>query len=404
MTDTPTAEIDPADVRSFIEMVSADDRVLFNDRSRPLTVNRVHTGGTAFTSWEYAEIEGPRGGVYQIRWEQHRDSEPSVHIRRHTGYNDDGFRTWDEGKLTHVQIVDHFELAIGQVFVSHGEKLTHYEVVTGFSDKQTGDAQTIDVRVRDGEVRGVRESCVFNSIIKERLFDDYVEHDRTLPIGYRKTTGQFHDAETDQAVYLSDGHKRGVDVRPVDGSGLDVVGWETILLGFADRITPLDDDGDDGDEPELVTDGGHDTEYTEFVLAGCTKSKRDGVHLARDLYDESPTFRKRRRFAHEFAASHDAWGILSAKYGFLRPWDIVPTYDTHISERTDVWAAFVLDDLLDALAYHDVDQVTILAGSKYVQPLVTPLEAHGYDVLDFNNGLMPGERMAALDAAVEEGR
>jgi len=137
---------------------------------------------------------------------------------------------------------------------------------------------------------------------------------------------------------------------------------------------------------------------SDVVLAGCSKSKQDGTHLARDLYEPSAIFRKRRQFCDEFA---DEWGILSAQYGYLRPWDVVPYYDMHISERTDVWAAFVLRDLLSDLRYYGADRVTILAGSKYVDPLVAPLEARGYDVVDYNAGKMPGQRMAALDAAVE---
>lgn len=139
---------------------------------------------------------------------------------------------------------------------------------------------------------------------------------------------------------------------------------------------------------------------TEVVLVSCSKSKLDGVHLARDLYDPSNIFPKRRRFARERG---DHWGILSAKYGYLRPWDVIPDYERKITDRSDIWAAFVLDDLLDDLAYVDADQVTILAGSGYVDPLIEPLEARGYDVVDWNEGLRPGERMSALDDALAPG-
>lgn len=137
------------------------------------------------------------------------------------------------------------------------------------------------------------------------------------------------------------------------------------------------------------------------VLAGCTKSKRDGTHLARDLYDESSIFRRRRDYAD---LEGDAWGVLSARYGYLRPTDVVPTYDTHISDRTAVWAAFVLEDLLADLAYLEADVVTILAGAGYVDPLVAPLEARGFDVVDWNRGKRPGEREKALKEALAPGQ
>lgn len=132
----------------------------------------------------------------------------------------------------------------------------------------------------------------------------------------------------------------------------------------------------------------------EFVLVSCSKSKQDGTHRARDLYEPSAIFRKRRTFSEQHGG---LWGVLSAKHGYLRPWEPVECYDTHITDRTTAWAAFVLQDLLPDLEHLDVDQVTILAGSKYIDPLVTPLEARGYDVVDWNRGKMPGQRMSSLN-------
>jgi len=139
---------------------------------------------------------------------------------------------------------------------------------------------------------------------------------------------------------------------------------------------------------------------TEFVLVSCSKKKQEGIHRAEHKYEPSPIFRKRRQFARERGVE---WGVLSAKYGYLRRWTAIPYYDQHIGDRTNIWGAFVLQDLLADLRYHDVDQVTILAGSEYVDPLVLELEARGYDVVDWGSGLRPGERMAALDDAVAPG-
>lgn len=139
---------------------------------------------------------------------------------------------------------------------------------------------------------------------------------------------------------------------------------------------------------------------TEFVLVSCSKSKLEGVHQAQDLYEPSPIFRKRRRFAKERG---DRWGVLSAKHGYLPPWQATGDYECHISDRTPVWGAFVLRDLLRDLNYYDVETVTILAGSRYIEPLVCELEAHGYDVIDYNSGLRPGERMSALNNALAPG-
>lgn len=139
---------------------------------------------------------------------------------------------------------------------------------------------------------------------------------------------------------------------------------------------------------------------TEFLLVSCSKSKQEGVHQASDLYEPSPIFRKRRRFAKQRG---DYWGILSAKHGYLPPWKAIGNYERHISDRSPVWGAFVLQDLLRDLDYLNVETVTILAGSRYIEPLVCELEAHGYDVVDYNSGLRPGERMSALNDALAPG-
>lgn len=133
-----------------------------------------------------------------------------------------------------------------------------------------------------------------------------------------------------------------------------------------------------------------------IVLVGCTKQKRDGTHKARDLYDESPLFRKRRVYADRFE-----WYILSAKYGLIWPEAEVETYDTHITEVDETeWAESVLERL-DNMVSRD-DEVRILAGKAYVDPLTPGLEAKGVDVIDVNRGLMPGERLQKLNAINRE--
>ena len=139
---------------------------------------------------------------------------------------------------------------------------------------------------------------------------------------------------------------------------------------------------------------------TDVVLVGCTKTKRDYSAEARDLYDESPLFRKRRRVAR---IRGDWWGILSAEHGLVRPENWLDPYDTYIGNvDSEAWGEKVLDVLLDDLARHDDPSVTIFAGKKYVDPLVPGLEAEGYEVLDPLCGLIPGQRMSKLDDMAEE--
>jgi len=75
----------------------------------------------------------------------------------------------------------------------------------------------------------------------------------------------------------------------------------------------------------------------------------------------------------------------------------------HISERSPVWGAFVMAELLEALEYRDIETVIILAGSKYVEPLIAPLENAGYTVENPNEGLRPGERYSKLKEQLQPG-
>lgn len=66
------------------------------------------------------------------------------------------------------------------------------------------------------------------------------------------------------------------------------------------------------------------------VLVGCTKTKRTERSAARDLYDPSDLFRRRRSYAE---ATGLPWGILSAGCGVLAPDQEVRPYDMTIAQR-----------------------------------------------------------------------
>lgn len=87
-------------------------------------------------------------------------------------------------------------------------------------------------------------------------------------------------------------------------------------------------------------------ERAGLVLLGCVKRKRSQPSAARDLYDGSPLWRRRRAYAERCGAP---WYILSAKHGLLAPDDWIEPYDLAlkhlaIGERRD-WSRRVLDEL-----------------------------------------------------------
>lgn len=68
----------------------------------------------------------------------------------------------------------------------------------------------------------------------------------------------------------------------------------------------------------------------DVILVGCTKTKRAERSTARDLYDPSDLFRRRRSYAE---AEGRPWGILSAGAGVLHPGQMIDPYDVTIAQR-----------------------------------------------------------------------
>ena len=136
----------------------------------------------------------------------------------------------------------------------------------------------------------------------------------------------------------------------------------------------------------------------KVVLVQCTNSKRDGRHKAADLYDESPYFRKQRRFAR---AVGDRWFIQSAKYGLVAPQNVVESYNTHASDLSDsvAWARRIAADLSNRVGR---GEVILLGGTDYADPLEPELSRRGFEVSLPLTGKGIGERMSWLDNRSEE--
>jgi hypothetical protein len=114
------------------------------------------------------------------------------------------------------------------------------------------------------------------------------------------------------------------------------------------------------------------------VIVGCGKSKREFACKVPiwKLYD-SDYFQKKYRYAELFAADLGI-SILSAEHGLVEPRTYVDHYDTTLRdlsrEETEEWAADVAHDLRAFPARDWYDDVVILAGRDYVEPLAEPLE------------------------------
>jgi len=133
---------------------------------------------------------------------------------------------------------------------------------------------------------------------------------------------------------------------------------------------------------------------TRVALVSCVKSKQKGDAPACDLYT-SPLFRGMRRYAEQNA---DAWYILSAKYGVVRPGDVIAPYEQTLNkmgkpDRT-AWAERVQAALLALLPPGAA--VVFLAGERYREALVTFLKQRGFTVEVPMAGLAFGSQLKWL--------
>lgn len=95
----------------------------------------------------------------------------------------------------------------------------------------------------------------------------------------------------------------------------------------------------------------------KVIIAQCTDEKRSGTHRAKDLYMPSDLFKGQRRYCEAYA---DKWYILSGKYGLVRPYDWLKSYDMHISNHDDDWNEQV-GNRMESIS-REVDIVEIIAG------------------------------------------
>jgi len=127
-----------------------------------------------------------------------------------------------------------------------------------------------------------------------------------------------------------------------------------------------------------MSDGGMEvTDRKLAVIVGCGKSKREFAVKAPiwKLYD-SDYFQKKYRYAELFASDLGEY-ILSAEHGLVEPQKRVDYYDTTIrelfAEEKQEWVDEIASTLRPFPRRDWYDDVVILAGRDYVEPLADPL-------------------------------
>jgi len=144
------------------------------------------------------------------------------------------------------------------------------------------------------------------------------------------------------------------------------------------------------------------TRTIRIALVSCVKSKQSVPARASELYT-SALFRALRRHAE---VSADAWYILSAEHGLLRPDQVIAPYErtlNRMSKRDRLsWAERVQKQLSDVVPPRA--EVLVLAGERYRTDLIPFLRERGHTVSVPLEGLSFGRQLQRLKVLAAEGR
>lgn len=110
----------------------------------------------------------------------------------------------------------------------------------------------------------------------------------------------------------------------------------------------------------------------KIALVSCTKLKQDYLCEAQEMYLPSQLFKKARSYIEQ--NKYDAWFILLAKYGLLKPMDIIEPYNITLNtmKKNEIveWSYKVYDQLCQI----ELSQVDFYAGEKYRKHLLPLLQ------------------------------
>jgi cytoplasmic iron level regulating protein YaaA (DUF328/UPF0246 family) len=135
------------------------------------------------------------------------------------------------------------------------------------------------------------------------------------------------------------------------------------------------------------------------ALVACVRKKLDTPAPARDMYT-SHLFRGYRHYAETRA---DIWYILSAKYGVLKPDQVIEPYEQTLNKMSKserlAWADRVQQQLVELLPAEA--EVIFLAGTRYRENIEPFLRERGHSVSVPLEGLTIGKQLQRLKQLAE---
>jgi hypothetical protein len=138
----------------------------------------------------------------------------------------------------------------------------------------------------------------------------------------------------------------------------------------------------------------------KIALVACAKRKLEELAPAEKMYT-SPLFRKAKQHAEE---GFDQWFILSAKFGLLKPSDIISPYDLTLKDLPKgarrEWANMVAQAVRSECSGDA--EIHILGGEAYSHPLSELLSEAGFNVKLPLHGLSLGRQLQWYDGRRRE--
>lgn len=129
----------------------------------------------------------------------------------------------------------------------------------------------------------------------------------------------------------------------------------------------------------------------KIALISCVSKKKLGTHKAEDLYI-SDWFIKAKQYIKQ---NYKEWYILSAKYGLIRPDNIIENYNEYLPKTTLIYRKWWADNIFENLInnYNNSIMVDIFAGKHYRKYLIPLLLSKNYIVNIPLKGLGIGEQL-----------
>ncbi|HEY9800359.1 MAG TPA: DUF6884 domain-containing protein [Leptolyngbyaceae cyanobacterium] len=139
----------------------------------------------------------------------------------------------------------------------------------------------------------------------------------------------------------------------------------------------------------------HVSKTSEITLVSCVSQKREEPSQALTLY-QSPWFLKCKSYVE---SQNYNWFILSAKYGLIKPQQIIEPYEESLNsapaQERQQWSQQVFASIVEILP--NGGTVRFFAGEKYRQYLIPLLEEAGYKTEVPLQGLGIGQQLQWFD-------